>query len=214
MPSYDARKTGIVYVAIESTPMSPSPKVACEWEPVGMTRSNGIKSLIRTIPDHPEPGIQFRDVTTLLKDTAGLRDSVDQIVERHSGDSIDIVAGIEARGFVFGAAIAYQLGVGFVPLRKAGKLPGKTIGREFDLEYGRAQIEIHIDALSRGQRVLLIDDLLATGGTAEAAVELIGATGAEVVCCTFVVALTALGGIERLVSAGHRVEWLCEFEGD
>jgi adenine phosphoribosyltransferase len=173
-----------------------------------------IQSLIRTIPDHPKPGIQFRDITTLLRDPNGLRLAIDGIVNRHVDDQIDLVAGIEARGFIFGTSIAYLLGRGFVPLRKPGKLPGPTLGRDFDLEYGRDRIEVHVGAIEPGQRILLIDDLIATGGTAQAAVELIREAGAEVVECSFVVALPELGGIERLERMGCKVHWLCEFEGD
>jgi len=177
-------------------------------------RTFDLSRFIRTIPNHPKPGIQFRDITTLLRDPEGLRLSVDGIVDRHRGNGVDLVVGIEARGFIFGTAIAYQLGLGFVPLRKPGKLPGETIGRDFDLEYGRDRVEMHVGAVETGQRILLIDDLIATGGTAEAAVELIREVGAEVVECAFVIALPALGGIARLEKLGCKVHWLCEFEGD
>ena len=173
-----------------------------------------IKSLIRTIPDYPKAGIQFRDITTLVSDPTGLRLAVEGLAQSHSDVQVDVVAGIEARGFVFGTPAALELGVGFVPIRKAGKLPGETIGREFELEYGTDTIEVHVGAIKRGDRVLLIDDLIATGGTAEAAVELLRELGAEVVACRFVVALPDLGGIERLEKLGCAVEWLCEFEGD
>jgi adenine phosphoribosyltransferase len=173
-----------------------------------------IKSLIRTIPDHPKPGIQFRDITTLLLDPKGLRLAVDGIADRHRAVPVDLVVGIEARGFIFGTAIAYQLGVGFVPIRKPGKLPGETIGRSFDLEYGTDRIEMHKDAVLPGQRILLVDDLIATGGTSEAAVALLREVGAEVVECAFVVALPDLGGVERLEKLGCEVHALCEFEGD
>jgi adenine phosphoribosyltransferase len=179
------------------------------------TRSiDTIRGLIRTIPDHPKPGIQFRDITTLLRDGTGLRLAVEGIADRHRGGGIDVVVGIEARGFIFGTAVAYHLGCGFVPLRKPGKLPGETIGRSFDLEYGSDRIEIHVGGIEQGQRVLLVDDLIATGGTAEAAIELLREVGAEVVECAFVVALPDLGGIARLERAGCKVRWLCEFAGD
>jgi len=173
-----------------------------------------LQSLIRTIPDHPKPGIQFRDITTLLRDPEGLRRSIDDISDRHRDQDIDLVVGIEARGFIFGTAIAYKLGVGFVPMRKPGKLPGETIGRDFDLEYGSDRIEMHVGAVTAGQRVLLVDDLIATGGTAEAAILLLKEVGAKVVESAFVVALPDLGGIERLEKVGSPVHWLCEFSGE
>jgi adenine phosphoribosyltransferase len=173
-----------------------------------------LESFIRTIPDYPKPGIQFRDITTLLHEPEGLRLAVDGIASRHQNTGVDIVVGIEARGFIFGTAIAYQLGLGFVPIRKPGKLPGETIGRNFDLEYGSDRVEMHVDAVQAGRRVLLVDDLLATGGTAEAAVELIREAGADVVECAFVIALPDLGGIRRLEKIGCKVHWLCEFAGD
>lgn len=171
-------------------------------------------SLIRTIPDYPKPGVRFRDITTLLRDPRGLRLAVDGIAEHHERGGVELIVGIEARGFIFGTAIAYRLGLGFVPLRKPGKLPGDTTGRDFDLEYGHDRIEMHLGAVERGQRVLVVDDLLATGGTAEAAVGLLRDAGAEVVECAFVVALPDLGGVERLRSLGCSVRWLCSFEGD
>lgn len=182
--------------------------LACDGD-----HSVNLRNLIRTIPDHPKPGIQFRDVTTLMRDPRGLREAVEGLVAPHLGGGVDVVAGIEARGFVFGTAAAYRLGTGFVPIRKPGKLPGARIGREFELEYGSDRIEIHVDALERGARVLLVDDLIATGGTAVAAVELVRELGAEVAACAFVVALPELGGLERLARLGCRVDWLCEFTG-
>lgn len=173
-----------------------------------------LRSLIRTIPDYPKPGIQFRDITTLLRDPEGLRLAVDGIANLHSSEEIDLVAGIEARGFIFGTAVAYQLGVGFVPMRKPGKLPGETIGRDFDLEYGSDRLEVHVGSISKGQRILLVDDLIATGGTAAAAVLLIRELGAEVSACEFVVALPDLGGVEALEAIGCKVHWLCEFAGE
>jgi adenine phosphoribosyltransferase len=177
-----------------------------------------LKGLIRTIPDHPKPGIQFRDITTLLLDPKGLEVAVDGLAEPYldpdRAGRPEIVVGIEARGFIFGTALAYRLGLGFLPLRKPGKLPGETIGRDFDLEYGTDRIEMHVDALRKGQRVLLVDDLIATGGTAEAAVHLLRTVGAEVVETAFVVALPDLGGIERLEKLDCSVRSLCEFEGD
>jgi adenine phosphoribosyltransferase len=176
--------------------------------------SMDLKRFIRTIPNHPKPGIQFRDITTLLLDPEGLRLAVDGIANRHRDGSVDLVAGIEARGFIFGTAIAYQLGLGFVPIRKPGKLPGETIGRDFDLEYGSDRVEMHIDAIEAGQRILLVDDLIATGGTATAAVELLREVGAEIVECGFVIALPDLGGVERLEKLGCKIHSLCEFAGD
>lgn len=173
-----------------------------------------LKSLIRTIPDHPKPGIQFRDITTLMRDPAGLRLAIEGLAHAHSARTLDLVAGIEARGFPFGAAVALELGVGFVPIRKQGKLPAATIGRDFDLEYGSDRIELHLDAVEPGQRVLLVDDLIATGGTAEAAVHLLRMVEADVVEAAFVVALPELGGVERLEKLCCAVRALCEFEGD
>jgi adenine phosphoribosyltransferase len=173
-----------------------------------------IKDYIRTIPDFPKPGIQFRDVTSLLEDATGLRMAVDYIVHRYTGVEITRVAGIEARGFIFGTAVAYKLGVGFVPIRKAGKLPGKVIGRDYQLEYGEDRIEIHADAIGPDDCVLLIDDLIATGGTAEAAAELIRSTGARFHVCCFVVDLPDLGGMKRLADLGVGAYALCEFEGE
>jgi adenine phosphoribosyltransferase len=173
-----------------------------------------IKSRIRTIPDYPKPGIQFRDITTLLKDREGLHITIDQFVDRYKGMQIDKVAGIEARGFIIGAPLAYQLGVGFVPVRKKGKLPSETVGHDYELEYGVDRVEIHVDAISKGERVLLADDLIATGGTAGAAVKLIESMGGVVVECCFVIDLPELGGRKRLERQTHKVFALCEFEGE
>lgn len=173
-----------------------------------------IRSLIRTIPDYPKPGIQFRDITTLLKNPAGFKASIDALVERYRDQKIDKVVGTEARGFLFGAPLAYALGVGFVPVRKKGKLPGKTSGHEYALEYGHDRIEMHDDAISAGERVLVIDDLLATGGTAQATVMLVRGLGGQVVECAFVIDLPALGGSARLRQMGLPVFTLCTFEGD
>ena len=173
-----------------------------------------IKTLIRTIPHYPHQGIMFRDITTLLKDPIGLRATIDQIAKRYKGHPISKVVGIESRGFIIGAPVAYLLGVGFVPVRKKGKLPAETIGHDYQLEYGADRIEIHTDAIGRGERVLLVDDLLATGGTAEAAATLIGKMGAEVVECCFIVDLPEVGGRKRLEKLGLKVFALCEFEGE
>ena len=156
----------------------------------------------------------FRDITTLLKDPVGLRATVQEISQRYQDAKIDKIAGIESRGFIVGTPVAYELGLGFVPIRKRGKLPAATIGRDYDLEYGSDRIEIHVDAINKGDRVLLIDDLIATGGTAEAAVKLIEDMGGIVVECCFVIDLPDIGGRARLEKMGHKVFSLCEFEGD
>ncbi len=177
------------------------------------TDSADLKSLIRTIPDHPKPGIMFRDITTLISDPTGFRASIDGLLKPFVGQSISHVAGIEARGFIVGGAVAYQLGLGFVPIRKKGKLPWKTIGQEYSLEYGLDTIEIHEDAIHPGDRVLLVDDLIATGGSAEAAIELIRRSGGEVIGATFIVDLPELGGAARLRARGIPVHTLVTFEG-
>ncbi|NNF13254.1 MAG: adenine phosphoribosyltransferase [Gemmatimonadetes bacterium] len=176
--------------------------------------SRDIASFIRTVPDYPKPGILFRDVTGLLEDPLGLRMAVDLIVHRYLISALDVVAGIEARGFIFGSAIAYELGLGFVPIRKAGKLPGDVISVEYDLEYGSDTLEMHTAAIRPGARVLLLDDLIATGGTAVAAIELIERVEGRVTDAAFVVDLPDLGGADRLRARGCSVFALCEFEGD
>ncbi len=173
-----------------------------------------IKSRIRTVPHYPHQGIMFRDITTLLKDPIGLRATVDELVRRYQDVKIDKVAGIESRGFIVGTPLAYVLGKGFVPIRKKGKLPAETVGRDYQLEYGTDRIEIHTDAIQKGDRVLLVDDLIATGGTAEAAVKLIQDMGGVVVECCFVIDLPDIGGRKRLEKQGQKVFALCEFEGD
>ncbi len=172
-----------------------------------------LKSIIRTIPDFPKPGIMFRDVTTLLNDARGFRRTIDELVQPLAGRKIDKVAGIEARGFILGGAIAHQLSVGFVPIRKKGKLPYKTIGERYELEYGVDEVEIHIDSVARGEKVLLVDDLIATGGTASAAIRLLEKAGAEVVLCSFVIDLPDLGGADRLRAMGKTVAALVSYEG-
>jgi adenine phosphoribosyltransferase len=172
-----------------------------------------VKDLIRTIPDFPHEGIMFRDVTTLFGDARGFRMAVDQLLHPYAGTAIDRVAGLEARGFILGGALAHQLSVGFIPIRKKGKLPGRTIEQGYKLEYGEAIMEVHDDALQPGEKVLLVDDLLATGGTAEAGIKLIERLGAEVVGCAFVIDLPELGGRARLESLGMPVHALCAFEG-
>jgi adenine phosphoribosyltransferase len=177
-----------------------------------MTRT--IESFIRTVPDWPKPGVMFRDVTGLLEDARGLRMAVDLIVHRYIDHHIDVVAGIEARGFIFGTAVAYELGVGFVPVRKAGKLPGRVVGIDYELEYGADRMEMHADAIPRGANVLLVDDLVATGGTALAAMELVRGVGGRVGEACFVINLPDLGGADRLRAHGCDVFALCTFEGD
>ena len=173
-----------------------------------------IKSRIRTIPNYPQDGIMFRDITTLLQDPFGFRKVVDELVQPYAGVRIDVVAGIEARGFILGGAVAHQLSVGFVPVRKKGKLPHKTFSEEYELEYGTDEVEMHQDAVRRGDQVLLVDDLIATGGTAEAAVKLIRQAGGEIVGCAFVVDLPDIGGRQRLEALDVKVMTLCEFEGE
>ncbi len=173
-----------------------------------------LKSVIRTIPDYPKPGIMFRDITTLLTDARGFRRAVDEMVQPVAGGKIDKVAGVEARGFILGGAIAHQLSVGFVPVRKKGKLPFETLSESYALEYGVDEVEIHIDAVERGERVVLVDDLIATGGTAVAAVNLLEKAGAEVALCSFVVDLPDLGGSEKLRARGMNVVTLVAFDGE
>lgn len=173
-----------------------------------------IKSHIRTVPHYPKQGIMFRDITTLLKDPVGLRMTINEFAHRYTGVKIDKIAGIESRGFIIGAPLAYLLGVGFVPVRKKGKLPAQTLGRDYALEYGTDRVEIHVDAIAKGEKVLLVDDLIATGGTAEAAAGLIEDLGGEIVECCFVIDLPDIGGRKRLQDKGYKVFAQCEFEGD
>ena len=173
-----------------------------------------LKPLVRTIPDYPKPGILFRDITTLIEHPEGFRHSVQRIADEHSGFGITHVAGIEARGFIFGAGVAIALGVGFIPIRKKGKLPGNTIGQNYALEYGVDTIEIHDDVLGAGNLVLLVDDLIATGGTAIAAAGLIRRTGAALEHAAFVIDLSDLGGAQKLEAEGVAVRSLMAFEGD
>jgi adenine phosphoribosyltransferase len=173
-----------------------------------------LRDYIRTIPDFPVPGVQFRDVTTLFADAAAFRRAVDELAAPYAMDGIDVVVAMDARGFILGGAIAYNLGLAFVPIRKKGKLPGRTIVEAYSLEYGDAIVEIHDDAFRAGARVLLIDDLLATGGTAVAGVKLIERLGGHIVAASFVVDLPGLGGAKRLREMGIEVHTLCAFDGD
>jgi len=172
-----------------------------------------LKSLIRTIPDYPKPGILFRDITTLLGHAEGFREAIKRLAAPFEGAKIDAVAGIEARGFILGGAVADRLGTGFVPIRKKGKLPGRTIGQDYTLEYGVDVIEMHEDAIAKGQRIVLIDDLIATGGTAEAAAKLIRKSGGDLVGAAFVIDLPDLGGVKRLNALGLKSHALMAFEG-
>ena len=173
-----------------------------------------IKSRIRTIPDHPKPGIQFRDITTLLMDPVGMRITIEKLTAPYKDVRVDKVVGIEARGFILGGAVAHQLEAGFVPVRKKGKLPFTTVGQDYELEYGTERVEMHTDAILEGESILLVDDLVATGGTALAAAELIRKAGGEIVGCACIVDLPDLGGSERLRDAGVALHTLCKFEGE
>ncbi len=178
-----------------------------------MPTTRSIKDYIRTIPDFPHKGILFRDVTTLFADARGLRITIDQLLSPYAGQRIDKVVGLEARGFIIGGAIAHQLSVGFVPIRKQGKLPGSTISQAYTLEYGQAVMEMHDDVIAPGEKVLVVDDLLATGGTAEAGIKLLERAGAEIVGCAFIIDLPELGGRKKLQDLGMNVHVLCEFAG-
>ncbi len=173
-----------------------------------------LRSLIRSILDTPRKGVIFRDITTLLKDSRGFRKTVDELVQPHAGSDIDKVAGIEARGFILGGAVAHQLSVGFIPIRKQGKLPWETMGEDYELEYGTDRVEIRTDMVKPGERILIVDDLIATGGTALAAIRLLTSAKAEVVGCTFVIDLPDLGGAQKLRENGINVSALMSFEGE
>jgi adenine phosphoribosyltransferase len=172
-----------------------------------------LRDAIRSIPDYPKPGIMFRDITTLLGDARAFRRTVDELVQPWAGLKVDKVAGIEARGFILGGAVAHQLSAGFVPIRKKGKLPHTTVSIAYSLEYGIDEMEMHEDAVAPGERVILVDDLIATGGTATAAVQLLQRIGAQVVAAVFVIDLPDLGGAERLRQLGVSVRTLMAFEG-
>lgn len=175
-----------------------------------------IKSRIRTIPDYPRKGIMFRDITTLIKDPVGFRLVIDNLTQRYiKGDiKFDVIVGIESRGFIIGGALAYTLGKGFVPIRKRGKLPAEKVSQEYSLEYGTDSIEIHKDAIKKGTKVLLVDDLLATGGTALASAQLIEKLGGKIAEMCFIVSLPDVGGIKKLLQKGYKVFTITEFEGD
>jgi len=173
-----------------------------------------IEYYIRTIPDFPVPGIQFRDVTTLFNDSVGFQRAVDELSTPYLDRHVDVIAAMDARGFILGGAVAYKLGLPFVPIRKKGKLPGETLAEAYQLEYGEAVVEIHSDAFSAGAKVALIDDLIATGGTAIAGVKLIERLGGEIVAASFVVDLPDLGGMEKLRAMGIETHALCAFEGE
>jgi adenine phosphoribosyltransferase len=172
-----------------------------------------LKAAIRSIPDYPKPGIVFRDITTLLGDARAFRRSVDELVHPFAGGRVDKVAGIEARGFILGGAIAHQLSSGFVPIRKKGKLPHETVRIAYSLEYGVDEMEIHTDAIGQDERVILVDDLIATGGTAVAATQLLRQMGANIVAACFIIDLPDLGGASRLRELGVEVRSLVSFEG-
>jgi adenine phosphoribosyltransferase len=178
-----------------------------------MNDDHDLKAMVRTIPDYPKPGILFRDITTLLGDPRAFRRTVDRLVDPWAGSKIDKVAGIEARGFIIGGAVAHQVSAGFVPIRKKGKLPHTTVSMAYSLEYGLDEMEMHADAIQPGERVILVDDLIATGGTAEGAVKLLRQIGAQVVAACFIVDLPDLGGAEKLRAMDVPVRTLMEFEG-
>jgi adenine phosphoribosyltransferase len=173
----------------------------------------GLKSFIRAIPDFPKPGIIFRDITTLLGDARAFRRAVDELVQPWAGSKIDKVAGIEARGFILGGAVAHQVSAGFVPIRKKGKLPHKRVSIAYSLEYGIDEMEMHEDAVVKGERVVLVDDLIATGGTAEGAVKLLKQQGADVLAACFIIDLPDLGGADKIRALGVPVRTLIAFEG-
>ena len=173
-----------------------------------------IKSKIRTIENYPIKGVMFRDITTLLKDPEGLRDSINKLVDRYKDLNIDKIVAIESRGFIVGAPLAYLLNVGLVLIRKPGKLPAETIDQDYELEYGTDRIEVHVDAIEKGEKVLIVDDLIATGGTAEAAVRLVQKMKGDIVECCFIIDLPDIGGRDRLENMGQKVFTLCEFEGE
>lgn len=178
-----------------------------------MTLHEDLVAAIRNIPDYPKPGIMFRDITTLLGNPRAFRRSVDELVHPYAGTKIDKVAGMEARGFILGGAVAHQLSAGFVPIRKKGKLPYETVRVAYSLEYGIDEMEMHRDAVQPGEKVVLVDDLIATGGTAEGAVKLLKQMGADIVAACFIIDLPVLGGRKKLEALGVNVHTLIEFDG-
>lgn len=175
---------------------------------------SSLAASIRTIPDYPKPGVRFRDITTLLGDARAFRRAVDELVQPWAGTKIDKVAGVEARGFILGGAVAHQLSAGFVPVRKKGKLPHLKVSIAYSLEYGLDEMEMHEDAIRPGERAILVDDLIATGGTAEGAIKLLRKLGADVIAACFVIDLPDLGGAKRLEALGVPVRSLIAFEGE
>lgn len=171
-----------------------------------------LKSKIRTVPHWPIEGVMFRDITTLLQDPAAFKHCCDELYKRYKDEEIDVVVGLESRGFIFGAVLAYKLGVGFVPIRKPGKLPHKTISAEFEKEYGKDKMEIHEDAIKKGDKVLVVDDLIATGGTISAAIKLVEQLGGEIVECAFIIDLPNLKGKDKI--KGYKIFTMVEFEGE
>ena len=171
-----------------------------------------LKDKIRSIPHWPIESVTFRDITTLMQDPEGFNETCNRFYERYKDQKIDKIAGIDARGFVFGAVLAKQLGIGFIPVRKKGKLPFKTICEKYDLEYGTAELELHLDAIAKGERIVIVDDLIATGGTVNAAIKLVEKLGGEVVECAFVVELPELKGREKI--GNHKIFSMIEFEGE
>ena len=174
---------------------------------------NDLKAAIRTIPDYPKPGIMFRDITTLLGNPRAFRRAIDELVQPWAGSKIDKIAGIEARGFIIGGAVAHQLSAGFIPIRKKGKLPYKSVSIAYSLEYGLDEMEMHDDAVEKGERVILVDDLIATGGTAEGAVKLLKQQGADVLAACFIIDLPELGGADKIRKLGVPVRTLISFDG-
>jgi adenine phosphoribosyltransferase len=172
-----------------------------------------LRASIRTIPDYPKPGILFRDITTLLGNARAFRRAVDELVQPWAGSKIDKVAGMEARGFILGGAVAHQVSAGFIPIRKKGKLPHKRVSIAYSLEYGLDEMEMHEDAVSKGEKVIVVDDLIATGGTAEGAVKLLKQQGADVLAACFIIDLPELGGADKIRKLGVPVRTLISFEG-